>query len=102
MSFSLPKWLTRNRGKAARSFSHAVTAAPACPAPRPARIPVNIAKSAPGLQDGPKPPTPLYAAAKRAEFNANWRAEYRAALAAQNSRNAAHQFQQVSGQSMSL
>lgn len=81
MNFSLPRWLIQNRGKATHSFKQAVHPQPAVPAKRPARRAADlISKSAPGLQDGPKPHAPLYAAGKRAAFNANWREEHRRAL----------------------
>ena len=101
MTFKLPQWITKNRGKATAGFKNATQPAQA-KATQPARVSTMVKKSAPGLQDGPKPPGHLYAAGKRQEFNTRWREEHRAALATQSSRARSYAaFKQASDQNMS-
>jgi hypothetical protein len=102
MNFSLPSWINKHRGKAKGGFRQAVLSTSKTSTPARAKpVPKIVAQSAPGLQDGPKPPAALYNAGKRAAFNHNWRAEYRAELAAQSARRAASEFRRASFQSRS-
>lgn len=74
-------WEIANKGKAQAAFS--ADPSPSIQQPSKGSEMVKATKS--GLHEGPKPPGHLYHAAKKQEFNKNWREEYRQSLAEQKS-----------------